>query len=109
MPGRPGRRWGPLVPTGEISLLTFNDLEEVSRRIPFPRGTVLALPDMTARMTDNFAPFIPISLEALEAGFRLPLSGLGVSLCWHLSVTPGQLSPESWRFITAHVDRKSVV
>ena len=56
-------------------------------------------------MTDNFAPFFPMSLQALEAGFRLPLSGLGVALCRHLGVTPGQLSPESWRYITAHVQR----
>ena len=56
-------------------------------------------------MTDNFAPFFPISLRALEAGFRLPLSGLGTVLCRHLQVNPGQLSPDTWRYITAHVLR----
>ena len=75
--GAPGTRWGSFLPTGAPSFLEFSDLEEVCRRIPFPRGTVLALPGPEARMTDNFAPFFPMSLQALEEGFRLPLSGLG--------------------------------
>ena len=44
-------------------------------------------------MTDDFAPFFPISLQALEAGFRLPLSEVGVQLCCKMGVTPGQLHP----------------
>ena len=56
-------------------------------------------------MTDDFAPFFPISLCALEAGFRLPLSGLGMNVCRHMQINPGQLDPTSWRCITAHVLR----
>ena len=73
--------------------------------MPFPQGTVLALPGPRSVMTDNFAPFFPISLWALEVGFRLPLSGLGTVLCRYLQVTPGQLIPDTWRYITAHVLR----
>ena len=54
--------------------------------VPFPWGTVLALPEGDAKMTDDFASFFPISLQALEAGFRLPLSELGVALCCHMGV-----------------------
>ena len=56
-------------------------------------------------MTDDFAPFFPISLQALEAGFRLPLSEVGVQLCCKMGVTPGQLHPNTWRYIVAYIDR----
>ena len=56
-------------------------------------------------MTDDFSPFFPISLHALDGGFRLPLSKLGVDLCCHMRVNPRQLHPNTWRYITAHVLR----
>ena len=65
----------------------------------------MALPEAEARMTDDFAPFFPISLQALEAGFRLPLSEVGVQLCCKMGVTPGQLHPNTWRYIAAYIDR----
>ena len=45
------------------------------------------------------------SVHALDARFRLPLSKLGVDLCSHMGVNPGQLHPNTWRYITAHVLR----
>ena len=52
-------------PSGRVSLLQIRDLEYVCGRFPFPWGTVLALPEAEACMTDDFAPFFPISLQAL--------------------------------------------
>ena len=54
---------------------------------------MLALPEVGACMTDDYAPFFPISLHAFEAGFRLPLSEVGVQLCCKMGVTPGHLHP----------------
>ena len=88
-----------------MSSLQIRDLEYVCGRFPFPWGTVLALPEAEARMTDDFAPFFPISLQALEAGFRHPLTEVGVQLCCRMGVTPGQLHPNTWRYITAYMDR----
>ena len=65
----------------------------------------MALPEAGARMTDDFAPFFPISLQALEAGFRLPLSEVGVELCCQMRVAPGQLHPNTWRLIVAFIAR----
>ena len=65
----------------------------------------MALPEAGARMTDDFAPFFPISVQALEAGFRLPLSEVGVHLCCRMGVTPGQLHPDTWRHVVAYIDR----
>ena len=56
-------------------------------------------------MTGDFAPFFLISLQALEAGFQLPLSEVGAQLCCKLGVTPGQLHPNTWRYIVAYIDR----
>ena len=64
---------------------------------------MLALPEEWATMKDDYAPFFPISIHALDAGFRLPLSEVGVWLCCEIGVAPGQLHPNAWRCITAYV------
>ena len=56
-------------------------------------------------MTNDCAPFFPVSFHAFEAGFRLPLSEVGAQLCCRMGVAPGQLHPNVWRCITAYMDR----
>ena len=92
-------------PTRQASTLQIEDLENVCWRYPFPWGTVVALPEEGAKMTDDFAPFFPISIQALEAGFRLPLTEVGVQLCCQMGVAPGQLHPNTWRHIVAFIAR----
>ena len=65
----------------------------------------MALLEAGAKMTDDFAPFFPISIQALEAGFRLPLTEVGVQLCCQMGVAPGQLHPNTWRHIVAFIAR----
>ena len=105
IPGRAPVPGGELQPSGQPSTLQIEDLENVCWRYPFPWGTVVALPEEGAKMTDDFAPFFPISIQALEAGFRLPLKEVGVQLCCQMGVAPGQLHPNTWRHIVAFVAR----
>ena len=86
---------GNKAPTGQPSSLRLRDIQDLCQRVPFPWGTVLALPKAETKMTNDFAPFFPISVHALDGGFRLPLSKLGVDLCCHMGVNPGQLHPNT--------------
>ena len=70
----------------------------------FPEGTMLSMRHEHSVMTADISPFFPISLEALDWGFRLPLSPLAREFVEHMGVNPGQLHLNVWRNLVTFIE-----
>lgn len=90
---------------GDPSRLSMRRLKDFAEKYPFPRGTVLALPSSESIMTHYFGRWVPLSVNAFDAGLRFPLHPFIRSVLSVTSFSPTQVHPSVWRHMLSFIAR----
>ncbi|CAL9101413.1 unnamed protein product, partial [Musa textilis] len=88
-------------PHDQDSTLDESSLGILRRRYGIPEEYILAAPEAGQRAFDPVPRGFALTLDALEAGLRLPLHHIIVSCLSLWRVSPSQITPNSWRYLVA--------
>ncbi|THU66459.1 hypothetical protein C4D60_Mb05t14360 [Musa balbisiana] len=83
------------------SVVSGSLLEKLRERYCIPEEFVLVAPDPGQRAYDPIPRGFALTLDALEAGLRLPLHPIIVSCLSLWRISPSQVAPNSWRYLVA--------
>ncbi|THU57638.1 hypothetical protein C4D60_Mb03t05640 [Musa balbisiana] len=83
------------------SVVSGSLLETLRERYCIPEEFVLVAPDPGQRVYDPIPRGFALTLDALEAGLRLPLHPVIVSCLSLWRISPSQVAPNSWRYLVA--------
>ncbi|URD77484.1 hypothetical protein MUK42_13516 [Musa troglodytarum] len=83
------------------SVVTSQQLEELRDRFQVSPKIILSIPKGEDRPFHQFCRGFCLSLEALEAGLRLPLPLVVVACLGYWRISPSEMVPNSWRFVRA--------
>ncbi|THU64853.1 hypothetical protein C4D60_Mb01t30840 [Musa balbisiana] len=83
------------------SVVSGSLLETLRERYCIPEEFVLVVPDPGQRAYDPIPRGFALTLDAREAGLRLPLHPIIVSCLSMWRISPSQVAPNSWRYLVA--------